>query len=351
MSYMIFISPIYDDNHSPSKGSIIPCIRNSTNINQLILKFMSSLNFQNILVPVDFSETSFCAVEHAVFLANKNNAKITLIHVMEPAARPATKFAFSMYNMGEYEEKIENLEQKQVEFELRKETLVREELSKLEASLMKKGIDVGISIIEKGKVYKMVCAAAEKMETDLIIMGTHGASGFREFMVGSNTYKVVTDAKCPVLSVKQETKTPGFKNIFLPFIDKPHMREHVDYAIKLAKIYDATIHVLGLDTDKEVDHFKKVRVETDQIVKMAEKNGIKCTADVFPAYYSDDLLIKYGKEKKADLIVIMADINRIGLLQFLTGPIAQQIVNHSSIPVLSIPPVFNPKVASHVPLF
>jgi nucleotide-binding universal stress UspA family protein len=312
---------------------------------------MSSLNFQNILVPVDFSETSLLAVEHATFLAKKNGAKITFIHVMEPASKPATKFAFSMYNMGEYEEKIEKLEQKQAEFELRKETLIREELEKLEKSLVEKGLNVGISVIEKGKVSKQVCAAAEKLEADLIVMGTHGASGIREFVVGSNTYGVVADAKCPVISIKKEIKTPGFKNIFLPFIDKPHMREHVDYALKLAKIYGATVHILGLDTDKEVDHFKKVRVEADQIVKMAEKSGIKCTSDVFPAYYSDELLMKYGKEKKADLIVIMADINKIGLLQYFTGPVAQQIVNHSSIPVLSIPPVFNPKVAAHAPLF
>src|ERR1700722_5269282 len=118
---------------------------------------MSSLNFQNILVPVDFSETSLLAIEHAAFLAKKNGAKITFIHVMEPLSKPATKFAFSMYNMGEYEEKIEKLEQKQVEFELRKETVIKEELSKLEKSLKEKGIAVGTSIVESGKVSKNVC--------------------------------------------------------------------------------------------------------------------------------------------------------------------------------------------------
>ncbi len=313
---------------------------------------MSSLNFQNILVPVDFSETSLLAIEHAAFLAKKNGAKITFIHVMEPLSKPSTKFAFSMYNMGEYEEKIEKLEQKQVEFELRKETLVKEELSKLEKSLKEKGIAVGNSIIETGKVSKNVCEAAEKLETDLIVMGTYMApAAYAEFMVGSNTYRVVEDAQCPVLSIKEGATVTGFANIFLPFMDKPHMREHVDYAIKLGKIYGATVHILGIDTDKEVDHFKKVRIEADQIAKMAEKAGVTFTSDVLPAHYGDDLLANYAKGKKADLIVIMADINKLGLMQFFTGPVVQQIVNHSVIPVLSIPTAFNPKVAAHAPLF
>jgi nucleotide-binding universal stress UspA family protein len=312
---------------------------------------MISTNFKNIIVPVDFSETSLGAVDHAAFLARKNGATITFINVMEPVSKPGVKPGFSMYNIGEVEEKLDNLAKKQAEMLDRKEIFIKEGLINLERKMKREGIAVGKSIIEKGKVYKKVCAMATKLKADIIIMGTHGASGFREFMVGSNTYKVVSESKCPVLSIKAEFTIRGFKNILLPFIDQPHMREHVDYAIKLAKIYGATLHILGIDTEKEEDHFKKVRVEAEQIKNMAEKAGILSTSDVFPASYVNEIIMNYGKNKKADLIVIMADLEKLNVLQYFTGPVVQQIVNHSAIPVLSIPLVYNPKVAAHAPLF
>ena len=303
---------------------------------------MNSLNFKNILVPVDFSETSMCAVEHASFLARRTKGKITFIHVLEKHQTPSLKFAFTMYNFPEYEEKIEKLEQRQAEFEERQETLVRNELSKLEQRMIDRGIPNVTSLIKKGDVHKKICSAAKKLDTDVIVMGTHGASGFREFMVGSNTYKVVRDAVCPVISVRKESGNPGFRNIFLPFVDKPHMREHVDYAISLAKIYDATLHILGIDTEKEESHLKKIKLEAAQIKKIAEKRGIHCTSEVFPVSYANDVIVNHAKDKKADLIVLMADLDKMNVMQYFTGPVVQQIVNHSAIPVLSIPLTYNP---------
>src|SRR6185312_16294217 len=165
---------------------------------------------------------------------------------------------------------------------------------------------------------------------------------------GSNTYKVVNDAHIPVLSVREEFDTPGFKTLLLPFIDAPHMREHVDYAIRLAKIYNATIDILGIDTEKNLAHFQKVRQEAEQIKSIAAKFGVNSSIDVYPASYVNDFIMTYGKKKKADLIVVMADINKMSFMHFFTGPVVQQFVNHSPIPVLSIPIHFNPKAISSV---
>jgi nucleotide-binding universal stress UspA family protein len=305
---------------------------------------MSSVNFKKIVVPVDFSETSLRAVEHAALLAKKNKAEITFVHVMEEHLSPIEKLGFSLYNLNEYHEKAGTVGQTEAEVEERIESEVGENLVNLEKKIRKEGIHVAESIIDKGKVYKKVCSYANKLKADLIIMGTHGSRGYREFVLGSNTYKVVKEAKCPVLSIKETFAIPGFKNILLPFIDQPHMREHVDYAIRLAKIYNATITVLGIDIEKNMDHFKKIRVEAKQIEKLATKSDVKCKSDVFPASYVNEVIMNYAKSKKADLIVLMADIDKFSLLPFLTGPVVQQIVNFSPIPVLSIPPTYNPKV-------
>ncbi len=305
---------------------------------------MSSLNFKKTLVPIDFSETALRAVEHATLLAKKNNAEITFIHVEEPKSMNFAHTA-SNFNMPVDTDFVHR--QKIADAEERVEEEMTEALKGLENKIKRQKIAVADSIIETGKISKKIAATAKKIQADIIVMGTHGASGMREFMVGSNTYKVISESHIPVLSIREEFIVPGFKNILLPFIDAPHMREHVDYAIKLAKIYGATLNILGIDNERNPDHFRKVRREAEQIKGFADKANVKSTIDVFPSSYMNEFIMGYGEKKKVDLIVIMADINKVGVMQYLTGPVVQQIVNHSPIPVLSIPMHFNPKLSPY----
>jgi len=173
-------------------------------------------------------------------------------------------------------------------------------------------------------------------------MGTHGVTGVSEFVMGSNTFRVVSKAKCPVISIQKFTKKTGFKNILLPFRDKPHSRESVEYAIRIAEIYGASIHVLGISFDTSDEGIKKIKLEGEQIKQILEKRGVKNTLDIVKGNYLARLIFDYSKKKKADMLVIMSDLDEMSISEYVIGPVVQQLINHSPIPVLSIHPVFNP---------
>lgn len=309
---------------------------------------MNSHNFKKILVPVDFSQTASRAVEHAALLARKNSAEIILLHVLDNSEKPAGIVAVASNGNSALAEEVIVRRHKQLdtEIESEEEFSVRE-LAAIVNKLKKENVTVAEPVLEKGKVSKKINEVAKEVGADIIFMGTHGAAGFREFVAGSNTFKVVSEAKCPVFSVREEVAIPGFKTIVLPFMDRPHMREHVDYAIALAKIYNATLDVLGIDTEMNTSHFTKIKLEAEQIKRMADHAGIKCNVDVYPASYLNDFIMGYSKNKRADLLVVMADLNKLSVSQYFKGPVVQQIVNHSQIPVLSIPPTYNPKIANY----
>ena len=137
---------------------------------------------KNILVPTDFSDCANYAVETAVELAKKSNAAIHFLTVYDLLSNQA-------------------LEQKK-----------KFALAQLGANYLNKGITIHTSYV-KGKFVKSINDYAKGNDIDLIVMGSHGASGLNEIMIGSNTQKVVRNIHFPVLVVKQEVENIDFKNI------------------------------------------------------------------------------------------------------------------------------------------
>jgi nucleotide-binding universal stress UspA family protein len=292
---------------------------------------MEAFNIKRILVPIDFSETSMKALDHAVYVAKINKADLTLINIVEStySYAPSTDYtALAFSNLAAYEKSLIKHS--------------KENLLKLSQNIKKKnGLNVN-SIVTSGWVKEEILETAKNIRADIIIMGTHGVKGVREFITGSNTFRIANEAQCPVLSIQKNIDKMGFRNIIVPFRDHPHSREKVDYAIGMAKIYGAKISVLGIDTDDDKAQFKKLVLEAEQIKHIVEKHGIECTVKVKSSPYLVEKVLKYAEKKNADLIVIMADIDRMRISELFMGPFAQQMVNHSPIPVLSIRPTFNP---------
>jgi len=295
---------------------------------------MSTFNIKKILVPIDFSEAGEKAIIQAIYMAKQNNASITLVHIVESMME---SYDYSSLGLSKTFK---------LEFETILHNSLKEKMEELKDKINKQGIEDVDYFIEGGKVYKKVLELANSTKADIIIMGTHGVSGFKEFIMGSNTFRVVGGAKCPVLSIQQKSTKDGFSDILLPFRDKPHSRESVDYAISIAKMYDATIHILGINTDPDIEALKKIQYEAKQIEVILDKKGVKYTTDVLTGHYVSSLILSFAENKKADMIVMMADLDKMAITEYIVGPVAQQIVNHSKIPVLSIIPAFNPSTSN-----
>jgi len=293
---------------------------------------MGLFTIKKILVPVDFSATGQKVLDQVATMAKKNGAEVILFVSLEtPMGKSSPDyFGVAINNPKMFEELLLEWAEKNME--------------KLQENLKKMGVSKVSYKIGEGTAYKMIVKAAKDTKADLIVMGTHGVSGFREFSVGSNTARVVSEAACPVLSIQKSSKKSGFNTILVPFRDRPHSRESVDYAIDLAKSYGATIQVLGISTDPADSAKRKLQLEADQIKKIAEKRGVKATTDVVKNKFVAKNILTYAEKKKADLIVLMADLDKSGISEYLIGPVIQQVVNHSPIPILSIHPVINPNL-------
>src|SRR6218665_758656 len=272
---------------------------------------MKTFNPQRILIPVDFSETSFIAIEHAAFTAQLFKAELILLHVVE--------------------KHWEN-------FNVIAPEIVVEMPTDLVNSIEKRLQEVAVNIRTKygvkstcftadGNIFTEIIAVAEEQNVDLIMMGTHGTSGIVEFFVGSNTYKVVTEASGPVVSGRAHAEKVGDQNIVLPIDDSAHSRQKVNHAIVMAKTFASKTHILGLADTKDADALTKFDIKLDQIEEYLTKCDVPFSRQTINGGNQAKVSYDYAKSVDADLIVIMTDQDE-NLTGRLLGTYAQQVVNH-----------------------
>ena len=149
-----------------------------------------------ILVGVDFSDCSINALEHAVTIARKAKTGISMVWV----------------NHLDYSKEIFSVEPQNIEAEVTKRF----------AALVKKyqyhfhGEKIEY-YIRKGKVYKEICKLSDELDAFLVVIGTHGSSGFEEFWIGSNANRTVASCHKPIITIRNVVDIAGdLKKIVLP---------------------------------------------------------------------------------------------------------------------------------------
>lgn len=276
---------------------------------------------KKILIPYDFSETAELALEHAAFMSKLHKAEIQLLHVIESYSfTTAISSAFTKSQTA-FESKIEssaNVRLKQIADKLHHSS----------------GMNVTCNT-EVGKIYKKIIQVSEQDNVDIIVMGTHGGSGFQEYLMGSNSYKVVMGAPCPVITVQTHAKKIGFKDIVLPIDNSSVSRQKVTFAIEIAKHYNSVIHIAGIMTMSDVEMQRIFEVKVHQVKDFVEEHEVPYTVKMFKGDNIATITMDYSSQINADLIVIMTEQESSGLFM---GSFAQQIVNHSKIPVMSVRP-------------
>ena len=143
--------------------------------------------FKNILVPYDGSECSFHAFEIATEIVKKFNSKLTVVTVI-----PESYHTISRYSNVNYDKIL-----------LKKQRdSANNDLTEIRTNAKKQGIDVAIDILESNSVVKPIVLFAKSKKADLIIMGTHGRTGFDKLIFGSVSNGVSQRVKCHVLLVR-----------------------------------------------------------------------------------------------------------------------------------------------------
>lgn len=270
---------------------------------------------KTILVGIDFSDCSINALEHAVTIARKAKAGIAMAWV----------------NHLDYSKEIFSVEPQNIENEVKNrfDALVK----KFQYHIHGEKIEY---YIRKGKVYKELCKLSEELEAFLVVVGTHGSSGFEEFWIGSNANRTVSNCPKPIITIRNVVDiSKDLKRIVLPLDSTKTTRQKLPITALLAKYFNSEIHILGLLTTSSKEIRYRVRNYVNQVEEYLTENGIKFKSTLIDSKNITEDTINYGEEIGANLISIMTEQETTTANLFL-GSYSSQMVNHSSIPVLSI---------------
>ncbi|MCB8998778.1 MAG: universal stress protein [Bacteroidales bacterium] len=278
------------------------------------------IKIKRILIPVDFTKISDEVNKDGIMLAKALKAEVYLIHVVD-----INRDSFSI------------IPEAQVVLPpvLEIEKAIEKRMEELRSSIFSQyGIKSEI-IVTSGQVYSEILNYSKEKDIDMIIMGTHGASGLKEFFIGTNAQRVATLSEIPVLTLQKKMKKEGFQNILIPIDNSIHSREKVNLAVIFGKLFNAHVHIIGLPASDEESEVAKFKVKVRSVEKILEFDKLEYTSTIIHGDNLAETSLEYAEKKKCDLIVINTG-HESRLTGIFLGAFAQQIVNHSKIPVLSL---------------
>lgn len=265
---------------------------------------------KKILVPCDFSEPAINAYRLALDIAAKSNGTVFVLNVVELPTLYDTTLMPALY----FEKEALH-------------DLMREANHNFE-KMQKKYKSEGATVVFKsefGLVHQMISHYTKKHDIDLIIMGSHGASGFREMFIGSNAERVVRWSSVPTLILKDFYKGP-IKNIIFPnTLDLDQQEDLVMKVKALQNFFDATLHIVWINTPA---NFTSDTVTHQRLAKFAKRFMLRdYTLNIFNHIDTEIGVIEFAKFMKADLVA-MGTHGRTGIAHFVNGSVAEDVVNH-----------------------
>ncbi len=281
------------------------------------------LNVKKILVPTDFTSTAENAVETARMLAKKLDAEIVFLNVIEIDSGEAINTSGGPSNYASFTDGI--LIHESIKHSER-------EMKRLDEVSNMQGVS-STSVIKMGNPFHHIFSVVDEMGIDFIIMGTKGASGLSEILIGSNTEKVVRKAKCPVLSIKDALKENDFDQI----VYATNFGENEDGVVAAVKelqaVFDSKVRLVWINTPND---FKSDATTRPLLDKFAKEHGIKnCTTHVYSDIIAEDGIRNFAEYMGAQLIV-MGTNSYTGLSRLIRGSIAEDMINHAERPVLTV---------------
>ncbi len=269
---------------------------------------------KQILVAFDFSKNALKALDYALLIANRTGANLALVWV-DNTSTPDSELS--------------------IQQELRIETkkYFDDILLKYQPRLLKGNLEV---VLRKGKVYNEIAMVARKMEADLVLAGTHGVSGYEQYWIGSNAYRIVTSSPCPVITIRSDYAFDSdIKRIVLPIDSTPETRQKLPFACMLAGYFGAEIHLLLLYNTTLGVIRNRMKSYADEAAQCFTEKGVKHTIEEMDADRLVPAVLDYASKVNADMVSIMTEQTTTTGGKFL-GPYAQQLINNSLIPVLCL---------------
>lgn len=260
-----------------------------------------------VVVGFDFSSGSAYAVDLAINIASRWQSDIRLVYVKE---------------------KKEDEGPIRAEIERRNEGVAH----------LLKGIKLEY-VIREGSPAEQLAKQAEEDNAVLLIVGTHGMSGMKANILGRNSYRTIELSPVPVLIIREDFNfNKNLETIVVPIDSSDDTRQKASKAALFARTFGSTIHLLGLYTSTTPDIRRIVNNYIAMVQRVFEKAGVKYVTKYINVEKNvTQTTLDYANSVNADMIAIMTE-QESNLSSLLLGNYAQQMINQSTIPVLTVRP-------------
>ncbi len=274
-----------------------------------------------ILLPTDFSKISLNAIEYALNFASGSNTKFIFYHSFIP---------FNCALSGT----LENNRKEIITVERELKIII----DKLRFKMHEKFPEVAIeTCIEKGVESRQIISYSKKNKIDLIIMGTTGASGLKEIIIGSVTVAIIAKSECPVLAVPSNYKYKPIQKMLMPTNYALHDLISLKFLFQFSVTKNAAIHFLhihpkGKPSLKDIELMEAFKKTINSLFKKKNKE--------FSLHQGNDAeqcISTLVKKEKID-ITVMTTIKRKSLInRFFHSSLTKKMACHTQIPLLAIP--------------
>jgi nucleotide-binding universal stress UspA family protein len=271
---------------------------------------------KKILVPCDFSDTALQAFRYACEIATVSKGEILLLNIIELPSIHTSLFVPAQAYESDYLKGLKLKAHKN--FEKMKEKWAG-------------NVKVHLTL-EQGSVTSAIKKFVDRKRIDLIVMGTHGSSGIKEYALGSNTEKIVRTSKVPVIAIKKSVSISSVKNLILP--TKIDASKKLIASIKvLQRLLKAHLHLLYVNTPS---NFIPDRHTEPKLIEFARQNQLKnCSIHIYNDIDEEAGIINFSAKFKNRMIA-MATHGRTGINRLMTGSITEDVVNHIDCPIWTI---------------
>jgi len=231
----------------------------------------------SVLVPIDFSRQSVWALYAAAMLVRKNQGIIHLLHIVDSRINPG-----------------------------------KDDIDKARANLLDFTLnyqqELGVSIIpnvETGNIFKTIGEMANRLGAKIIVMGTHGIKGIQK-VIGSYAIRVILGSKVPVILIKDQFSSEGFRRIIIPFEANTSLDMVIEKVIDSGRPFQSTVYLFTLMKTMSSFDKRKTLARIKRTQKQFISAGLESKSIIIQNDIQDftDAVTRYAQNINADFIAL-----------------------------------------------
>ncbi|WP_306060621.1 universal stress protein [Natronococcus wangiae] len=272
--------------------------------------------YQDILVATDGSDIATTAAEQGLAVAQTLGATVHAVSVVEHGEHGGPDDA----------ERARH----------------RQFVETVEADAVDRGVSV-VTSVRTGQPSRELLGYVDEQGIDLLVLGTHGRTGIRRWLMGSVATAVVREARCPVLTVNASvTGVPrDFDDVLIATDGRPGVAAAVENGLDLAEAYGSRVHAVYVVNDVHshmsmvLEAFEEIgERSTSEIADRAEKRGLEVERSIERGVPHEEIVTR-ADAHDIDLVVVGTE-GRTGLDRLIAGSVSQRVIGDASVPVLSV---------------